>query len=117
MALRASGLWLSYTTLQNEIPSSPWIAPPRPPPWRNPRKGRDKDFAIWQPYLLTRVGAHVEELCLEVPVVRGPPGEEEGAPVRPRQPPHVQQDLVAEHVDVELVRDVQDQLHELVVAL
>ena len=42
LALRASGLWLRYTTLQNLIPSFPWIAPPRPPPWRNPRKGRDQ---------------------------------------------------------------------------
>ena len=24
------------------IPSFPWIAPPHPPPWRNPRKGRDQ---------------------------------------------------------------------------
>ena len=29
-------------TLQNLIPSFPWIATPRPPPWRNPRKGRDQ---------------------------------------------------------------------------
>ena len=36
------GLWLRYATLQNWIPSFPWIAPPRPPPWRNPRKGRDQ---------------------------------------------------------------------------
>ena len=42
LALRASGLWLRYTTLQNLIPSFPWIASPRPPPWRNPRKGRDQ---------------------------------------------------------------------------
>ena len=42
LALRASGLWLHYTMLQNLIPSFPWIAPPRPPPWRNPRKGRDQ---------------------------------------------------------------------------
>ena len=27
LALRASGLWLRYTTLQNVIPSFPWIAP------------------------------------------------------------------------------------------
>ena len=40
--LRAFGLWLRYATLQNLIPSFPWIAPPRPPPWRNPRKGRDQ---------------------------------------------------------------------------
>ena len=42
LALRASGLWLRYAALQNLIPSFPWIAPPRPPPWRNPRKGRDQ---------------------------------------------------------------------------
>ena len=43
LALRASGLWLRYAPLQNLIPSFPWIAPPRrPPPWRNPRKGRDQ---------------------------------------------------------------------------
>ena len=27
LALRASGLWLRYATLQNLIPSFPWIAP------------------------------------------------------------------------------------------
>ena len=42
LALRACGLWLRYAMLQNLIPSFPWIAPPRPPPWRNPRKGRDQ---------------------------------------------------------------------------
>ena len=44
LALQASGLWLHYATLQNLIPSFPWIAvaPPRPPPWRNPRKRRDQ---------------------------------------------------------------------------
>ena len=42
LAIRASGLWLHYATLQNLIPSFPWIAPPRPPPRRNPRKGRDQ---------------------------------------------------------------------------
>ena len=41
-ALWASGPWLRYATLQNLIPSFPWIASPRPPPWRNPRKGRDQ---------------------------------------------------------------------------
>ena len=41
LVLPASGLWLRYAALQNLIPSFPWIAPPRPPPWRNPRKGRD----------------------------------------------------------------------------
>ena len=43
LALRASGLWLRYATLQNLIPSFPWITPlTRPPPWRNLRKGRDQ---------------------------------------------------------------------------
>ena len=28
--------------LQKLIPSFPWIAPPRPPPWHNSRKGRDQ---------------------------------------------------------------------------
>ena len=42
LALWASGLWLRYATLQNLIPSFPWIAPPRPPPRLNPRKGRDQ---------------------------------------------------------------------------
>ena len=36
------GLWLRYATLQNLILSFPWIAPPRLPPRRNPRKGRDQ---------------------------------------------------------------------------
>ena len=40
--LWASRLWPRYATLQNLIPSFPWIAPPRPPPWPNPRKGRDQ---------------------------------------------------------------------------
>ena len=42
LALRASGLWLRYATLLNLNPSFPWIAPPCPPHWRNPRKGRDQ---------------------------------------------------------------------------
>ena len=41
LALRAPGQWLRYATLENWIPSFPWIAPPHPPPWRNLRKGRD----------------------------------------------------------------------------
>ena len=43
--------------------------------------------------LLTGAGAHVKELGLEVSLVPGPPGQEEGAAVGPRQPTHVQQDL------------------------
>ena len=41
LALWASGLWIRYAALQNLILSFPWIGPPRSPPWRNPRKGRD----------------------------------------------------------------------------
>ena len=41
LALRSSGLWLCYATLQNLIPSFPWIAPPRPPPWRS-KERRDQ---------------------------------------------------------------------------
>ena len=36
------GLWARYATLQGLIPSFPWIAPPCPPPWSNPRKGKDQ---------------------------------------------------------------------------
>ena len=42
LALRASGLWLRYTMLQNLIPSFPWIAPGWRAWGRNPRKGRDQ---------------------------------------------------------------------------
>ena len=42
LVLQASGLLLRCAMLQNLIPSFPWIAPPRPPPWCNPRKGRDQ---------------------------------------------------------------------------
>ena len=51
LALRACGLWLRYATLQNLIPSFPWIAPPRPPPWHNPRKGRDQILPSGNPAL------------------------------------------------------------------
>ena len=50
LALRASGLWLRYAALQNLIPSFPWIAPPRPPPWRYPKERKGSNFAIWQPW-------------------------------------------------------------------
>ena len=36
------GLWLRYARMQNLIPFFPCIAPPRPPPWHNPRKGIDQ---------------------------------------------------------------------------
>ena len=42
LALRASGLLLCYTTLQNVIPLFPWIALPHPSPRHNPREGRDQ---------------------------------------------------------------------------
>ena len=59
LALRASGLWLRYATLQNLTPSFPWIVLPRPPHWHNPRKRRDKMFSsgntAWQsPWLLSQ---------------------------------------------------------------
>ena len=50
LALRASELWLCYAALQNLIPSFPWIAPPRPPPWRHPRKGRDQILPSGKPW-------------------------------------------------------------------
>ena len=36
-----SGFW-TMATLQNLIPSFPWIVQPRPPRWRNPKKERDQ---------------------------------------------------------------------------
>ena len=56
---------------------------------------------------LTRVGANVKELGLEVAVVPRPPGKEERAAVGPRQPPHVQQDLVADTAHMTSQRDKQ----------
>ncbi len=63
LALRASGLWLRYATLQNLIPSFPWIAPPRPPPWRNPRKGRDQILPSGNPVRYT---------CIQHVIAAGP---------------------------------------------
>ena len=34
---------------QNLTPSFPWIAPPHPPPWCNPRKGRDQTLLSGNP--------------------------------------------------------------------
>ena len=50
LALRASGLWLRYATLQNLIPSLPWIAPPRPTPstLAQSKERKGSNFAIWQ---------------------------------------------------------------------
>ena len=42
LALRPSGLWLRYATLQNLLPSFPSIVPLCPKPWRNPREGMDQ---------------------------------------------------------------------------
>ena len=52
LALRASGLWLRYATLQNLIPSFPWIAPGWRAWGRNPRKGRDQTLqrSVAEPY-------------------------------------------------------------------
>ena len=50
-----------------------------------------------------------------MPLVPRAPGQEQAAPVGLRQVADVEQDLVAEDVDVQLVGDVQDELHEPVV--
>ena len=57
-----SGFWtmapLRYAP--NLIPSFPWIAPPRPPPWQNPRQGRDEILPSGNPvhdYLRSRAFA------------------------------------------------------------
>ncbi len=74
LALRATGLWLRYATLQNLIPSFPWIAPPRPPPWRNPRKGRDQILPSGNPVGGGRVEAGEEALGVGRGGGRGQPG-------------------------------------------
>ena len=48
LALRASGLWLRYATLQNLIPSFPWIAPPTPSTLTQSKERKGSNFAIWQ---------------------------------------------------------------------
>ena len=58
------------------------------------------------PSLPTCVGTHVKKLGLEVAVVPRPPGKEERAAVGPRQPPHVQQDLVAEALTAHMTSTV-----------
>ena len=70
LALQASGLWLRYATLQNLIPSFPWIAPPRPPPWRNPRKGSNQILPSGN------LGRHAARTCC-------PPAMEKNAPLSP----------------------------------
>lgn len=52
-----------------------------------------------------------------MPLVSRTPGQEQAAPVGLCQVAHVQEDLVAEDVDVQLVGDVQDELHQPVVLL
>ena len=54
----------------------------------------------------------VEELGDEVSVLGRSLGEEQTAPVGVREQTDVHEDLVAEDVDVQLVRHVADQLHE-----
>ena len=49
LALGASGLWLRYATLQNLIPSFPWIAPPMPSTLAQSKERKGSNFAIWQP--------------------------------------------------------------------
>ena len=49
---------------------------------------------------------------MEVALVAGTPGQKEAAPVRVGEQPDVHEDLVAEHIDIQLVGDVADQLHE-----
>ena len=48
LALRASGLWFRYATLQNVIPSFPWIAP-RPSTLAQSKERKGSHFAILQP--------------------------------------------------------------------
>ena len=37
----------------------PWIEPPRPPPWRNPRKGRDQILPSGNLAFSSQSGAHL----------------------------------------------------------
>ena len=48
---------LRYATLQNLIPSFPWIASLRPPPQSKERKG--SNFAIWQQCLSLTCSPHI----------------------------------------------------------
>ena len=61
---------------------------------------------------ITCVDGDVKQFCDEVTRLPGSPGQEKGAAVGVRQQLHVDQDLVAEHVDVQLVGHVSDELHE-----
>ena len=65
-----------------------WIAPPRPPPWRNPRKGRDQILPSGNPGL-TDLKPHVRgepEDDGVVDDVERPVEGAEGQPRRPLQP-------------------------------
>ena len=66
LALRASGLWLHYTALQNLIPSFPWIAPG----WRVRGRKEGITFVIWQPCLVG-VGHEVMEVGRQLQSVDG----------------------------------------------
>lgn len=61
---------------------------------------------------LTCVDGDVEQLGDQVAVVGRSAGQEQTAAVRRREQADVDEDLVTEHVDVQLVRHVADQLHE-----
>lgn len=63
---------------------------------------------------LTGVNGDVEELGVQVALIAGPPGQEEAAPVGVGEQTDVHENLVAEHVDVELVGHVADKLHKQV---
>ena len=57
---------LRYAAKFDLIPSFPWIAPPRPPPWRNPRKGRDQILpSANQPRETSTLVEHVRTLYRE----------------------------------------------------
>lgn len=61
---------------------------------------------------LTCIDRDVEQLGDQVAVVGRSAGEEQTASVRRREQADVDEDLVAEHVDVQLVGHVAYQLHE-----
>ena len=63
-------------------------------------------------YHLTSVHGDVEEFGDEIACVAWSSGQEETAPVCMCQEPHVDEDLVTEHVDIQLVGHVPDQFHE-----
>ena len=71
LALRASGLGLRYTTLQNLIPSFPWIAPQYPPPCTLAQSKERKGSAILQPCLEVELHDQLRVVALSpTPAVR-----------------------------------------------